>query len=162
MFKYIRSLLSQDLLVELGEQRLSVRSFDSEFKYECEPYIAVETIKGKKLIKAVGSEARPLASSAVAVSNPFKHSRTFVADFVLAEKILQHAFQKVSSASILTPSPRVIMHQLDKTEGGLTDIELKVLRELALGAGAREVLIHQGSRLNPQVESFNSIKARAT
>lgn len=50
------------------------------------------------------------------------------------------------------------MHQLEKLEGGLTDIEERVLRELALGMGAREVLIHSGDRLSVRTLTFSDLK----
>lgn len=54
------------------------------------------------------------------------------------------------------------MHQLEKTEGGLTSIEDRILRELALGAGAREVVIYLGDKINPKVDSFDAIKFRVS
>lgn len=52
------------------------------------------------------------------------------------------------------------MHQLEKVEGGLTSIEDRVLRELAVGAGAREVVIYVGGKINTSVDSFDSVKSR--
>ncbi|PCJ29561.1 MAG: rod shape-determining protein MreB, partial [Gammaproteobacteria bacterium] len=60
------------------------------------------------------------------VINPFKHLRTLIADFGLAEKIIQHGIRQVHQ-SRLKPAPRVVMHQLEKIEGGLTEIEVRVL-----------------------------------
>jgi rod shape-determining protein MreB and related proteins len=54
------------------------------------------------------------------------------------------------------------MHQLEKTEGGLTSIEERVLRELAVGAGAREVVIYLGSKINTNGDSFESVKSRVS
>jgi len=54
------------------------------------------------------------------------------------------------------------MHQLEKVEGGLTSIEDRVLRELAVGAGAREVVIYLGSKINTGVDTFDSVKSRVS
>ncbi len=109
--------------------------------FEEEPYIAIENTKKGEIIKAIGKNAKSLSAPNIRVLNPFKHSRSFVADFMCAEKILQHGIYTIHN-SIIRPAPRVIIHQLEKTDGGLTDIEERVLRELALGAGAREVVIY--------------------
>ncbi|NRP16478.1 hypothetical protein XMD530_000011 [Marinobacterium sp. xm-d-530] len=78
---------------------------------------------------------------------------------MLAEKILQHGIFTLNSSK-LRAAPRVIMHQLEKTDGGLSDIEERVLRELASGMGAREVLIHTGSKINVRAQSYDGIKAK--
>ena len=84
----------------------------------------------------------------VRVVNPFDHPRSFVADFLIAEKLIQHGVFEIHKArSFLRPSPRIVMHQLEKTEGGLKSVEDRVLRELAVAAGAREVLIHIGDKV---------------
>ncbi len=42
------------------------------------------------------------------------------------------------------------MHPLEMTEGGLSEVEAKVLREIALGTGAHKVEIWLGEELTPQ------------
>ncbi|ARD23013.1 rod shape-determining protein [Shewanella japonica] len=161
MFTFIRSLFSHDLLFELSENKLSIKAFSSDLSYENEPYIAIENTKKGEVIKAIGKEAKSLSGSNIRVLNPFKHNRSFVADFMCAEKILQHGMYTLHKSKI-KPSPRVIVHQLEKTDGGLTDIEERVLRELALGAGAREVVIYLGSKINTNIEDFDKVKSRVS
>lgn len=51
------------------------------------------------------------------------------------------------------------MHQLEKVDGELTDIEERVLKELAMGAGAREVLVyHHSVRIHAQQTSYTALK----
>lgn len=133
--------------------------FESNVQYEDEPYIAIEQTNKGDVIKAIGTNAKILGASNVTVTNPFKHPRSFVGDFMVAQKVLMHGVREVHKDS-LRPSPRIIMHQLEKTEGGLTDIEARVLRELASGAGAREVLIYLGERINTKLETFDGIKKK--
>lgn len=159
MFTFIRSLFSNDLLIELSERTVAIKTFKSNIKYEDEPFIAIEKKDGKEIIKAIGKDAKYLSAPNTRVLNPFKHSRSFVADFMCAEKILQHGIYSIHKSKI-RPAPRVVIHQLEKTDGGLTDIEDRVLRELALGAGAREVLVYLGERINTGIESFDCIKRR--
>ena len=162
MFTFLRSLFSNDLLVELSENKVSIKAFTSDMSFEEEPYIAIENTKKGEVIKAIGKNAKYLSAPNIRVLNPFKHSRSFVADFLCAEKVLQHGVYTRHNNPIIRPSPRVIIHQLDKTEGGLTDIEERVLRELAISAGAREVVIYLGCKINTNVESFDTVKVRVS
>jgi len=44
--------------------------------------------------------------------------------------------------------PRVLIQPLEMTEGGLSEVEDRLFRELALGAGARKVVIWVGKELS--------------
>jgi rod shape-determining protein MreB len=147
------------LLVELSENKISIKVFSSNIKYEDEPYIAIETTRKGEIVKAIGKIAKRETSSKIRITNPFQHPRSFIGDFFLAEKIIQHGVFEIHKSRI-RPAPRIIMHQLEKTEGGLTSIEDRVLRELAVGAGAREVVIYLGGKINTSVDSFDSVKSR--
>jgi rod shape-determining protein MreB len=159
LFAFLRSLFSNDLLVELSENKISIKVFSSNIKYEDEPYIAIETTRKGEIVKAIGKIAKRETSSKITITNPFQHPRSFIGDFFLAEKIIQHGVFEIHKSRI-RPAPRIIMHQLEKTEGGLTSIEDRVLRELAVGAGAREVVIYLGGKINTSVDSFDSVKSR--
>ncbi|MCP3675139.1 MAG: rod shape-determining protein MreB, partial [Gammaproteobacteria bacterium] len=37
----------------------------------------------------------------------------------------------------------------------------RVLRELALGAGAREVIVYSGSTINTKAENYDAVKTRS-
>ena len=160
IFKIIRGFFSNDLLVEIRESRLRVRRFDGEGEFDDEPLLAIKKVGEQKIIEAIGTQAKTSTSPDVEVTNPFRHSRSMVGNFQAAEKLLQHAFQSVHK-TVLRVSPRVVMHQLEKTEGGLSDVEQKVLRELAASAGAREVVVYTGRQVSPEIESFDDVKNRA-
>lgn len=162
MFTFIRSLFSNDLLVELSEKKISIKSFSSSEIYEDEPIIALEQIKNDEIIKAIGQEVRGLNGQKFRILNPFSHPRSFVGNFACAEKILQHGVYVIHNKSFIRAAPRMIIHQLEKTEGGLSDIEERVLHELGAGAGAREVIIYHGNRINPRIETYDQIKCKQT
>ncbi|PQJ49315.1 rod shape-determining protein MreB [Vibrio jasicida] len=153
-------LFSNDLLVELSESKIVIRTLGSGLKFEYEPYLAVDTSGKKTVVKGVGSEAKLQSGAGIQVINPFSHPRSFVADFYVAEKLIQHGLYKVHKSNFFKPAPRIIMHQLEKTDGGLTNIEERVLRELALGSGAREVVIYIGETLNSDRVTFEDIKRK--
>ncbi|PSV27869.1 rod shape-determining protein [Photobacterium sp. GB-56] len=147
----------RDLLVELSVKQLSVEVFGAGERVALSPYIAIEG--KKKNVLAVGDNAKHLSGSNITVINPFDHKRSFVGDFACAEKLLQYAVREVLGHNKFVLSPRIVMHQLEKVDGGLTDIEERVLKELAMGAGAREVLVHHNqARINAQKTSYVAFK----
>ena len=159
MLKSLLGKLGEDLLVEITQDELRIFSFSGEARFIDEPLIAVESVDGKTKIKAIGKASRNCIGPGVEVINPFKHSRSMVSSYTHAEKMLRQAFKSIFT-NVFQAAPRVVMHQLEKNEGGLTDIEQRVLTELALRAGAREVVVYQGSRINPGHETFENIKSR--
>lgn len=156
---FIRGLFSSDLLVEIRENRLKISSFSNNRAYDENPLIAIETIGDKVFVKGIGAECNGISGPNIKVINPFSHPRSIISSFTYAEKIINHAVNELHGL-MFHPAPRMVMHQLEKNEGGLTEIEERVLRELALGAGAREVLVFQGPQINPQIENYESIKSR--
>lgn len=157
MFTWLKGLISKDLLIELSEAKITINAFGDKASIEYEPILALVTDHNKTMIKAIGHGAKTLDGEGIRLVNPFSHPRMFVASFELAEKLLQYGISHLHTSGFRA-APRVIVHQLEKTEGGLTDIEDRVLRELALGAGAREVVIYLGPRINTQFEHYDDIK----
>lgn len=139
---------------------LRVVDINSGTEFYQPPYIALEKdSKGKFIVKAVGVEAKNLAGTAnIEVTNPFSHPRLLVGDFHKAEKILMHAVREVCGKKLFSPSPRVVIQPMEKLEGGVTDIELRVFRELCIGAGAREVVVYVGSPLAIQGFNYEDVK----
>ena len=70
-----------------------------------------------------------------------------------------HGIVMVHKSKRIAPGPEVIMHPMEKLEGGITDIECRVYRELALGAGAIEVHLHVGDELTINIFSMDQVRA---
>lgn len=94
---------------------------------------------------AVGARARSIPGTHV---NPFDHPRLLVHDFAVAEFIVRHAFAQLSQRKYFRPTPVVVVHVTEPLEGGLTEIERRVLREIMEGAGARKVYIWESHELS--------------
>jgi len=75
--------------------------------------------------------------------NPFSHPRSLLNDFYNAERLLQAIVKKLTGKKFISPAPAIIIHPMEKIEGGLTSIEIRAFKEMAYGAGAREVAIYQ-------------------
>lgn len=160
MIKFLRGLFSNDLLIELSGQKIVIRMLGKGKVLEYEPYIAVEGSGEKSVVKSVGYEAKFQSGTNIQIINPFTHPRSFVADFYGAEKLLQHGLYEMYKSQFFKPAPRIIMHQLEKTEGGLTNVEERVLRELAFGCGARDVVIYVGDKLDSNGVTYNEVKRK--
>jgi len=90
------------------------------------------------------------------VENSFHHPRMLVGDFQVAESELTKAVSPLFGKGFIKRTPIFIMHQREMLDGGLTKIEIKVLKELGLGAKAREAHIWQSHELSDQ-EILNGI-----
>jgi len=139
--------------VRIKPQLLSVKDTGSGEVYEDIPVLAISKDK-KPSVLGVGTQAESEAMKSrqpYILANGFAHPRTIIADFIIAEKTLQYFIHQLAKAKLIRPSPIVIMHVLEKLEGGLTQVEIRALRELAAGAGAREVYIWCG----PELQDFH-------
>jgi len=78
-------------------------------------------------------------------STPFTTARLLVGEFGVAEKALKDGIRQIMGGGWFKPSPRILMHQVEMAEGGLCEVERKILQELALGAGAMKVELWSGA-----------------
>lgn len=144
---------SSVLYVQLSPRRLTVRDPNAGAMFDDVPEVAVHRPSGRRAtIRAVGAEARAHAAETdVVVVNPLLHPRTLVADFVIAELLLKQAVRRLyGGGRVFMPSPDFVMHPVDDYQGGLTQIEIQALRQLALGTGARKAQVWQGPVLNDE------------
>ena len=149
MFKFMQGCFSNDLYIQVWESRLKISRLNSNESFDEEPLMALKkNAKGEHIVVAIGAGVKGLAATETdKIVNPFKHPRLLVNDFQVAEKIMQHGIRELHKNKWLSPSPRVIFHPMEKLDGGVTSVEERVYRELCLGAGAREVLLHIGKVL---------------
>jgi len=138
----IRSFINKfgsTLYVQIWENRIKVTDVETNEIFDEKPLLQIETrSNGAKEVTAFGNNAyiKPL--------NPFSHPRALLKDFFVAERLLQIIVKKLIGKKFITPAPEIIIHPMEKTEGGLTMIEIRAFREMALGAGGRDVAIYQG------------------
>ena len=79
---------------------------------------------------------------------PFSSERLLVGNFTNADKLMRAAVSEAQTMSFLPRSIRAVVHPMDKTEGGLSQIEDRVLRELAAGAKVSKVVVQIGDLLS--------------
>ncbi|SDZ83626.1 rod shape-determining protein [Microbulbifer marinus] len=152
--------LGATLYVQIWEKRIRVTNIDSGKIFDESPLVAVEARNGRRIVAAVGNRAASVSGQDVEVINPFSHPRSLLRDFSAGEKLLQHIFRKLTDQTLFTPSPIVVLQPMEKTQGGLTEVEVRAFRELALGAGAREVEVYQGEELTRHTFDYAKVKAK--
>ncbi|WP_298186266.1 hypothetical protein [uncultured Pseudomonas sp.] len=81
---------------------------------------------------------------------PFSNQRLLVADFAAAEHLLQRGIAQLLPKRFLRLSlpPQLLIQPLEHLEGGLSQVEERILLELGLGCGARKVRLHMGPELD--------------
>ena len=78
---------------------------------------------------------------------PFTTTRLLVGQFAVAETTLKNGLRQLKQQSWWLFSPCIVMHPMEKTEQGLSEVEERVFKELALGGGARKSVVWVGSEL---------------
>lgn len=115
------------------------------------PLLAATLSNGKNVTVAVGRDAALIGTvPGMRVDNGFKHPRTLLADFTLAQQVLAWFLGKVKPASLFAVSPTLVIHPQALLDGGLTQIERRAWAELGLGAGARKVFVWTGCELTAE------------
>jgi len=147
MIKNILNKYGTVLYVQIWEKRIKVTNITTKDIFDEKALVAVKSEAGKKSIEALGNNASLVTNKNTTVSEPFSHKRLLLSDFTLAEKLLQYIFNTVQKRKFGL-LPRVVIHPMEKTDGGLGQIEIRAFRDLAIGAGARDVKVHLGKELS--------------
>lgn len=143
------SFLSPLLYVQISPERVKVRDVKAGAEIDEPPQVAMSRT-GQRKVLAFGSDAANAAGEEVELVNPFGHPRSLVSDFTLAEQLLKALIHRLRPHSAFSVAPRVVMHPLGSPEGGYTQVEIRAFHEMALGAGASEVVVRQGRPLTDQ------------
>lgn len=143
--------LAPTLYVQLSPERLTVRNPKTGAALSEPPEVAIESAPKPRLV-AVGAAARAAGAGtpAVAVLNPFAHPRSLVSDFTVAEQLLKAFVRRLPGRGLLALAPRIVMHPQGDPAGGYTQVEIRALHEMALGAGASQVVVWQGRGLTDE------------
>lgn len=139
-FKKLRGFWSNDLSIDLGTANTLVYVKGKGIVLNEPSVVAIRQDEpgGIKRIVAVGAEAKRMLGRTpgnISAIRPMKDG--VIADFFVAEKMLQHFIHSVHETKFMRPSPRILIC----VPCGSTQVERRAIRESALGAGAREVYI---------------------
>ncbi|MCZ8072858.1 MAG: rod shape-determining protein [Paucibacter sp.] len=145
------------LYIKISPELLTVRNVKTGAQLSEVPELAICGGNAKRVVLGFGANARAAAATATAegdqsseIINPFAHPRSLVSDFTVGQVLLKTFVKHAHRATVFAPSPRIVMHPLGSPAGGFTQIERRALREMALGAGASEVVLWIGRELSDQ------------
>ncbi len=143
------NLLRNTLYLRLQADLLRALHVESGQTLSEPPLLALRSDgKGRRVPLAVGDAALALdGQPGVELVNGFRHPRTLLADFAVAEQTLRRLLKRLQPPALLRPAPTVVLQPLEQLEGGLTQVEIRALVELLRGAGARQVFIWTGKEL---------------
>ena len=80
---------------------------------------------------------------------PFSTQRLLVGEFRVAEDLLKRAVKEVSRRGFFSVGPHVVIHPMEMVEGGLSEVEQRLLQEFAIGAArASKVVVWAGVELS--------------
>ncbi len=141
MLRSLFGLFSNDLSIDLGTANTLVYMRGKGIVLDEPSVVSIRMDRGPggpRSIEAVGTEAKQMLGRTpenIKAIRPLKDG--VIADFTTTEKMLQHFIRKVHKASLLRPSPRVLVC----VPCGATQVERRAIRESAAGAGARKVYL---------------------
>lgn len=146
----ISIFFNHTVYIKMSSSNLYVRYVEKNRFIEERPFLAIKKGKNrKKRVVGFGNDATIAKSKdpeTITVHNAFSHPRTFVSDFEVAEATLRQLLYLVVQRRIIV-RPIVVLHPLEKLEGGITQIEFRGLMELGASIGGRKVYIWTGATL---------------
>lgn len=156
MFNFFRNLFSSSehiVYIRFRREKVSFYYYPSGVRYEDAPILAIKKKGNKEVVTAVGKEIKELSEEdSSAIYTPFKPFEIEPDNFNHAEKVITYLMKKGASFKGSLVSPRVIIHP-NKTY--VSEMEEDAYRELAMSAGAREVVVYVGDEL--KVDELESV-----
>jgi rod shape-determining protein MreB len=124
MFGSLLGLFSSDMAIDLGTANTLVYVKGRGIVLNEPSVVALQTIRGKKHVLAVGADAKRMMRDGV------------IADFEVAEEMIKHFIRKVHGRKGLA-SPEIIIC----VPSGATAVERRAIQESAQAGGARHVYL---------------------
>ena len=137
MFSSLLGLLSADLAIDLGTANTLVYMAGRGVVLDEPSVVAIQTLKGKRQVLAVGVEAKAMLGRTPGSIDAIRPLRDgVIADFEVAEEMIKHFIRKASNRRSFV-SPQVIVC----VPSGSTAVERRAIQESAESAGARRVFL---------------------
>lgn len=111
--------------------------------FSCDLYLKVfeDRVYGRNLASGEFVELRP--------DRPYVHSRALVGNFSEADAVVTAVVKQIKGMSVFK-TVRVLIQPMAMCDGGCSQIESRVFRELALGAGAAKAVVWTGPELDDE------------
>ena len=108
-------------------------------------YLYIQVLENKFIIQVLdNNESREIFLP----EKNFTTKRLLVGDFSAAQDCLSKAIKRLAPKKLFTrKTAAVVMHPMEMYEGGLSEVEERILNELAFSSGAIKVALHTGATL---------------
>ena len=137
MFSKLFGLLSADMAIDLGTANTLVYVKGRGIVLNEPSVVAITTRKGKKMVQAVGEEAKMMLGRTPGNIEAIRPLRDgVIADFEVAEEMIKHFIRKVHNRRSFA-SPQIVVC----VPSGSTAVERRAIQESAESAGARKVYL---------------------
>jgi rod shape-determining protein MreB len=137
VFSKLFGLLSADMAIDLGTANTLVYVKGRGIVLNEPSVVAITTRKGKKMVMAVGDEAKMMLGRTPGNIEAIRPLRDgVIADFEVAEEMIKHFIRKVHNRRSFA-SPQVVVC----VPSGSTAVERRAIQESAESAGARRVYL---------------------
>ncbi|MGL4542799.1 MAG: rod shape-determining protein, partial [Polymorphobacter sp.] len=137
LFSRMFSFLSQDMAIDLGTANTLVYVRGRGIVLNEPSVVAIETINGRKTVKAVGNEAKMMMGKTpgnVEAIRPLRDG--VIADIYVAEQMINYFIRKVHT-SRFPRFPEIVIC----VPSGSTSVERRAIRDAANNAGASQVYL---------------------
>ncbi len=137
MLSRLFSFLSQDMAIDLGTANTLVYVRGRGIVLNEPSVVAIETINGRKVVKAVGNDAKLMMGRTpgnVEAIRPLRDG--VIADIYVAEQMINHFIRKVHSRKFAS-FPEIVIC----VPSGSTSVERRAIRDAANNAGASQVYL---------------------
>ena len=137
MFSRLFGFLSADMAIDLGTANTLVYVKGKGIVLNEPSVVAIQEIKGKKQVLAVGEEAKQMLGRTPGNIRAIRPLRDgVIADFEVAEEMIKYFIRKVHNRKTFA-SPLVVVC----VPSGSTAVERRAIQESAESAGARRVFL---------------------
>jgi rod shape-determining protein MreB len=136
-FSRMFSFLSQDMAIDLGTANTLVYVRGRGIVLNEPSVVAIETINGRKTVKAVGNDARMMMGKTpgnVETIRPLRDG--VIADIDVAEQMIKYFINKVHTSRFMR-FPEIVIC----VPSGSTSVEKRAIRDAANNAGASQVYL---------------------
>ncbi len=137
MFNRLFNFLSQDMAIDLGTANTLVYVRGRGIVLNEPSVVALETVGGKKIVRAVGNDAKVMMGRTPGNIEAIRPLRDgVIADIEVAEQMINHFIRKVHSRKFAS-FPEIVIC----VPSGSTKVERRAIRDAASNAGASQVYL---------------------
>jgi len=137
MFSRLFNLISQDMAIDLGTANTLVYVRGRGIVLNEPSVVALETVNGRKMVRAVGNEAKVMMGRTPGNIEAIRPLRDgVIADIHVAEQMINYFIRKVHSRKFGS-FPEIVIC----VPSGSTSVERRAIRDAASNAGASQVYL---------------------